>query len=121
MKKILLAAVLAASTPAYAENWDVIRMQLQNNCTLPQLMTIVTDFNKWGADYGYHAQIAAPIQSQDVTSIFWVGKSADAATFGKAWDAWRDAQADAKSTPAMLNARFQKCTKNMERSGYDVY
>ena len=47
--------------------------------------------------------------------------SANAAAFGKAWDAWRDAQADADSVAAKLAARFAECTQNLGRRSYDVF
>lgn len=62
-----------------------------------------------------------PVQSENLTSIGWLGRSADSATFGKAWDAWRDALGDPESDPAKLNARFEECTKNLSRRGFDVY
>lgn len=52
---------------------------------------------------------------------FWVGRSANAADFGKAWDTWRDAQANADSVPAKLNPRFDACSTNVSRSGYESY
>ena len=62
-----------------------------------------------------------PIQRTDLDSMFWVGRSTDAGSFGKAWDAWRDAQVNADSVPARLNARFAACSTNVSRSGFDTY
>jgi hypothetical protein len=56
-----------------------------------------------------------------LTSYYWLGTSKDAAAFGKAWDAWRDALGDSESTPAKLAARFQECNVNLGRRSYDVY
>jgi len=53
--------------------------------------------------------------------MFWVGRSANAAAFGKAWDTWRDALAKADSVPAKLNARLAACSTNVSRSGFDSY
>ncbi|MFZ2508988.1 MAG: hypothetical protein WAW79_11025 [Steroidobacteraceae bacterium] len=51
----------------------------------------------------------------------WLGRSANAATFGKAWDAWRDALSNPDSVPAKLWVRFLKCGVNLNRSGFDTY
>jgi hypothetical protein len=62
-----------------------------------------------------------PLQSDKLTSMYWLGTSADAATFGKAWDTWRDSLNDPESKPSMLWGRFQECSENLGRRGYDVY
>lgn len=53
--------------------------------------------------------------------MYWLGTSANAATFGKTWDAWRDAQGDTNSVLAKLQARFSACETNVSRTGYDIY
>jgi hypothetical protein len=53
--------------------------------------------------------------------MFWVGRSKDAATFGKAWDTWRDGLSVPDSLASKLWARFQACTTNLSRRGYDAY
>lgn len=121
MKKIVLIALLTMPLPAFAEHMDVIEFKMLEGCSWNQYMEIVKDFNVWGKKYGYNATVAVPLQSNNLTSMYWLGRSADAATFGKAWDTWRDAQADPDSTPAKLAARFAKCTENLGRRGYDVY
>ena len=125
MKRILALAsiVFLASVPtvAGADYWDVIGIQLKAGCTMQKYLGIVADFQKWGAAHGYSARIAVPVQSEDVSTFYWEGTAKDAATFGAAWDAWRNAQADANSVPAKLAARFGDCSVNKTRSGYDVY
>lgn len=121
MKKILLAAFLLLPINAVAEHMDVIEFKMLEGCSMDKYMAIVQDFNKWGEDYGYQAKIAFPLQSHNLTSIYWLGMSANAAAFGKAWDAWRDAQADSDSVPAKLSARFGECSENLGRRSYDVF
>jgi hypothetical protein len=124
MKRILVltsVAFLASTAIANAEYMDVIAMQMKPGCTLQQFVGVVTDFNKWGAQHGYSAKFAVPLQDQDLTTAFFVGTTKNAATFGAAWDAWRDGQSDANSTPAKLQARFNECVTNKTRSGYDLY
>ena len=56
-----------------------------------------------------------------MASIYWVGRSANAEAFGKAWDTWRDSLSDPKSAAAKLNARLEKCGSTEARRSYDVY
>lgn len=123
MKKILFAALLCLPLSAIAANGhlDVIKFELVEGCSLAEHQAITADFNKWGADHGYRARVAVPIQNSDLNSFYWLGESADAATYGAAWDAWRDALADSDSVPAQLAARFAECSKNVSRNGYDLY
>jgi hypothetical protein len=86
------------------------------------VVTLADHMEQWGVNYGYVAELAVPLQSNDLVSIFWVGRSANAEAFGKAWDAWRDAQADPTSAAAKLQARFNACGEfNEARRSYDVY
>ncbi|MEO1251468.1 MAG: hypothetical protein AAFW81_03875 [Pseudomonadota bacterium] len=125
MKKHLLAALAAAplafATGASAEHWDVIAFEMTGACTLGEYMEIVADTNEWAAQYGYQAKVAQPLQSDDLETWFWIGISADAAAFGAAYNAWRDGLADPRSTPAKLWDRFQKCSTNLSRDGYEVW
>jgi hypothetical protein len=81
------------------------------------------DFNElWAVDYGSVAELAVPLPSNDLVSVLWVGRSDNAEALGKAWDAWRDAQADPTSVAAKLQARFNACGElNEGRRSYDVY
>lgn len=121
MRKMMLAALLFLPMAASADHMDVIEFKMLEGCSFEQYMEIVGDFNEWGADFGYRAQIAVPLQNENLESMYWLGTSKDAATFGKAWDTWRDAQSDPDSAPAKLSARFLACTENLGRWGYDIY
>ena len=121
MKRIVMIALLSLPMSALAEHMDVIEFELHEGCSFSNYMEIINDFNEWGENYGYKTKIAMPLQSGNLTSMYWLGTSADAATFGKAWDAWRDGQADPDSTPAKLQARFADCETNLGRRGYDIY
>ena len=121
MKKMMLAALLCLPMAASADYMDVIEFKLLEGCSFEQYMEIVNDFNEWGKEYGYSTQIAVPLQNENLESMYWLGTTKDAATFGKAWDTWRDALPDPESTPAKLWARFQACEVNLGRWGYDIY
>lgn len=122
MKKLILLALLALPLSAAAEHLDVIQTELKEGCSLEQYRAIAKDFNdQWGKSHGYSAQIAVPVQSNDLKSVYWLGRSASAESFGKAWDTWRDELSDPKSVAAKLQARFEKCSDDQGRRGYDLY
>lgn len=121
MRAIILSMLLCLPMAASAEYLDVIKFELKEGCTFAQHQEITADFNKWGEQYGYRARVAMPLNGDDLNSLYWLGETADAAAFGKAWDTWRDALSDPGSTPAELWARFEVCSTNVGRWGYDLY
>ena len=124
MKKLVVLALSLFLFPvaAHADGFmDVIQADLVNGCTAAEYAEIAADFNEqWGKDHGYKAEILVALQSQDLASVFWIGRTANAAAFGAAWDAWRDALPNANSTAAKLQARFDQCVANTSRRSYDV-
>jgi hypothetical protein len=121
MKTLVAAALLTLPLAAMADHYDVIEFKLKDACTLSSYLGIVKDFNEWGKGHGYRAEVAMKVQHSDLTTLIWLGRSANAGAFGKAWDTWRDALSDANSVPAKLNARFAACSENVSRRSYDVY
>ncbi len=122
MKKMILALLLFVPLAASAEYLDVIEVKLNDGCSFDKYMEIANDFNsKWGEANGYTSKVAMPLQNDNLVSLYWLGTTKDAASFGKAWDTWRDALSDPDSTPAKLWARFQACSTNVGRWGYDIY
>jgi len=121
MKRLLAALLLTLAMPTMADHYDVIELKLKDGCSLATYLQVVKDFNEWGKGYGYRAEVANKVHHNDLTTLLWLGRSANAAAFGKAWDSWRNAQVDANSAPAKLNARFAACSTNVSRRSYDVY
>jgi hypothetical protein len=122
MKKLLIgAAVAAASTFAQAAHMDVIAFQMTGECSFGEYMEVVGDFNEWAEPHGYSTQILMPLASDDLQTHFWVGTSADSATFGAAYDMWMQGLADDDSTPADLNERLAECSTLTARSSYLSY
>jgi hypothetical protein len=122
VKKLLYTVLLCTPLSAFAAgHLDVIKFELVEGCSFAEHQAITDDFNEWGADHGYRARVASPIQDTDLNSYYWLGESANAATYGAAWDAWRDSMSDPESTPAKLAARFAECSKELSRSGYDLH
>lgn len=122
MKKLLVLAFLLLPATAGAEHLDVIQVKLDAKCSVDEYVQIAHEFNDtWGKDHGYRTEIAVPLQNDDLISVWWLGRSANAAAFGAAWDAWRDALPDRKSVAARLQKRFDKCSSNESRSSFDLY
>ncbi|MGI9343063.1 MAG: hypothetical protein ACR2QV_09435 [Gammaproteobacteria bacterium] len=122
MKTILTIALFALPLPALADYMDVIEFKLKEGCEFSEYLEIVADFNEqWGSKHAYRSEIAMPVQSNNLETLFWVGRTANAAAFGAAWDAWRDEITDADSLAGKLSARFAKCSENVGRRGYDTY
>lgn len=123
MKKLLFSVLLCAPLLALAADGylDVIKFELKEGCSFADHQAITKDLNEWGADHGYHARVAVPLQNDDLNSYYWLGESANAAAYGAAWDAWRDGLAVEDSVPAQLWARFEDCSVNVSRHGYDLY
>jgi len=122
LKKILVLAFLLLPATAGADHMDVIEVKLDPKCSVAEYVEIAKDFNEtWGKDHGYRTEIAVPLQNDNLTSVYWLGRSANAAAFGAAWDAWRDALPDGKSVAARLQKRFDKCSDNESRSSFDLY
>lgn len=122
MKRLVLAGILLLPIGAMADHIDVIEGQLNEGCDTQKYMAIVTEFNeKWGKKNGYQTEILFPIQSNNMTSIFWVGRSANTATFGAAFDKWTKELGDADSLASSLMARFNECSTTLGRRGYMSY
>jgi hypothetical protein len=122
MKQLFFALLLISPGSVLADHIDVIEVQLNEGCSVSKYMAIKDDFNKqWGAMNGYHSEVLVPIQSNNLTSLFWVGRSDNAAAFGKAWDQWRNDLMNPDTVAAKLWARFVECSTNVGRRGYDVY
>jgi hypothetical protein len=122
VKKLLLTAALLLPAPAMANTLDVISSHLKPGCTFGTYMGITKEFNdSWGKAHGYNAQLMLPVHSSDSSLVIWVGNTASAEAFGKAWDVWRTALANPNSVEAKLQARFDACATQMSRASYDTY
>src|SRR5438093_539266 len=87
MRRLLMLAILVTPLCASAEYLDVIQVKLKERCTPATYVAIKNDFNEhWGKGHGYRAEIAQPVQSNDLVSVFWIGHAASAESFGKALD-----------------------------------
>ena len=124
MKKIFkaapLLAMLAFPMIASADYMDVIEFKLKDGCNMAKYMEIVKEFNVVAAENGYKAEILSPLQHNNLESRVWVGRTKNAESFGKAWDVYRSAQADANSSRGKLGARFAACSTLVARRSYET-
>jgi len=121
MGKMLSVLLLFVPLVAVAGHGDVIEVQLSEDCSLSDYLQIKDDFNEqWGKKNGYLSEVFVPIQSDNLVSLYWVGRTANAEAYGKAWDQWRNDLNKTGSVAAKLWARFLACSKNLSRTGYDV-
>ena len=122
MKKLMIIAAMLLPAPAMANTLDVITSKLKDGCTFGTYMAVTKDFNdSWGKAHGYKAQLMLPVHSPDSSMVIWVGNTASAEAFGKAWDVWRTALANPASPEAKLQARFDACSTQISRASYDTY
>ena len=122
MKKLLLIAALLLPAPAMASTLDVISSKLKGGCTFSTYLGITKEFNEtWGKAHGYNAQLMLPVHSSDSSMVIWVGTTASAEAFGKAWDIWRTALANPNTPEAKLQAHFDACSTQISRASYDTY
>ena len=121
MRRLLVMAIVLIPMTVRAEYLDVIAGKLKEKCSLEKYVTLKNDFNaQWGRSHGYQAEIASVVQSNDLVTVYWLGRTANAEAFGRAWDAWRTEISDSKSVAAKLNERFEKCVDNTGRRGFDL-
>ncbi len=122
MKKTIAAMLFLVASASQAGHLDVIAFTLNEGCSLGKYLEIVDDFNQWGKAYGYQAEIAVPTFNENLTTHYWLGRSANNEAFGKAYDVWEAAQSDPSSVPAKLGARFDECgEENMARRAYRTF
>lgn len=122
MRMTLCAVMLLLPVSLFADHLDVIQTELRDGCSMEKYVEIKNDFNEqWGKKNGYLAEVIAPIQSHDLKTIYWIGRTANAAAYGKAWDTWRDELTDPNTVAGKLAARFGECSISVSRRGYDVY
>lgn len=122
MRKLLAIALLALPFAAAADHLDVIEVKLNEDCSIDTYLQIAKEFNSdWATSHDYRSEVLVPIQSHNLETLYWVGRSKTTEGFGKAWDAWKKDLENADSVAAKLWARFGKCGKNVSRRAYDIY
>jgi hypothetical protein len=119
IRTALLAIVfLAAPLAANAQYVDAISNKLIGGCTLDQYLVAVGEFRgvMKSEGYGYTVEIMQPLTGE-LGAIWWVGRTADLATYAADYTRWEKALANAGSPEAKVNAKLDACAENVSRQG----
>ena len=120
-RTLLCAAALACSPFAQAEFLDVIAFKLKPACTMADFIQLNKEMNDWGKKYNMTSEVAVPVFSDNPAGSAWLGRTPNAAAFGKVWDAWRTAVDNADPVVKKMNDRWSECTETVYRRGFDTY
>ena len=120
--KLLVSIVsicLFAPVVASADYLDVIVNKLNDGCSLDEYNKVVEEFRgvMTSEKYSYTVEIAVPFTGPELDVVYWIGRTKDIATFGVENGRWDQALANAKSSEAKVNAKLEKCSINVRRSG----
>lgn len=115
----LSIAILTAPIAAGAQYVDVIVNSMNDGCPLDKYLGHVEEFRgvMKSENYSYTVEILQPLMGDDVSVIYWVGRTADLATFGAEYTRWEQALENAGSPESKVNAKLNECTTNVSRSG----
>jgi len=121
-KQLLLGLSLSIfATLVQADYLDVLAFKLKPACTLKDFIALNQQMNEWGKPYNMTSEVVVPVFSDMPDGYAWVGRTPNAAAFGKAWDAWRTAVVKGEEPVSKLNARWSECTDTAYRRSFDSY
>lgn len=122
MKKTVALLLLALPAVASADYVDVLSATLKEGCSVATFGQIVKDFNAtWAKEGVYKAELLVPMMSQDMQTLYWVGRIKDAEAFGKGLERWRREAMDPNSDAGKLNTRMNQCVTWGSRGGFATY
>jgi hypothetical protein len=115
----LVSICLFAPVVASADYLDVIATKLKDNCSLAEYNKVIEEFRgvMTSEKYSYSVEIAVPFTGPELDVVYWIGRTKDIATFGVENGRWDQALANAKSPEAKVNAKLEKCSVNVRRTG----
>jgi hypothetical protein len=119
---IIVLGISAFGLKADMEYMDVIKMELTGNCSVAEIAFIKDDFNKILKDQGqdYQAEIWQPIESDDTTVAYWVGRAPTFPDFAQEFTDYFE-QATKGGTPeAGIEESMLNCRTELSRSGFLV-
>ena len=123
--KKLLIIVLGISVfglKADMEYMDVIKMELTGNCSVAEIASIKDDFNKILKDQGqdYQAEIWQPIESDDTTVVYLVGKAPNFPDFAQEFTDYFEQASKGDTPEAGIEESMLNCRTELSRSGFLV-
>ena len=124
MKKLLIIVlgISAFGLKADMQYMDVIKMELTGNCSLTEIASIKDDFNKILKDQGqdYQAEIWQPIESDDTTVVYWVGKAPNFPDFAQEFTDYFEQATKGNTPEARIEESMLNCRTELSRSGFLV-
>jgi hypothetical protein len=116
---LLAFALAAAPLAASAQYIDAIGNRLNDGCDLDKYLAVVEEFRgvMTSQGYSYTVEIAQPLTGDDLTMIWWVGRTKDLATYGTEYSKWEAALQNPSSPEAKVSAKLTACSTNVSRSG----
>jgi hypothetical protein len=122
MRKLIATLLLIVPTAAFADYVDVLSAKLNPGCSVSTMRQIVKDFNEtWAKEGVYKAELLVPLMSQDVGTIYWVGRIKDAEAFGGGLERWNKEASDPNSVAGKLAARMGQCVTWGSRGGFTTF
>ena len=103
-----------------SEYGDVVEMKLNDNCSLDQITSIKDEFNEVLESKGwdYRAEIWQPIERQDITTVYWIGRSPSFPDFAQEFTEYFEEATKGNTAEADLEASMAECRVNLSRSGF---
>ena len=122
MRKLIATLLLIVPTAAFADYVDVLSAKLNPGCSVSTMRQIVKDFNEtWAKEGVYKAELLVPMMSQDLGTIYWVGRTKDAEAFGSGLERWVKESSDPNSVAGKLAARLNQCANWGSRGGFTTF
>lgn len=104
---------------AQADYVDVIVNEMSPDCSMDTYLANIEEFRgvMSAQGYTYTVETLVPVMGDDLSLVYWVGRTKDFATFGAEYTKWLAALDNAGSPEAKVNAKMNKCSTNVSRSG----
>ena len=124
MKKLLIIVlgITAFGLRADMQYMDVIKFELTGNCSIAEIASIKDDFNKIlkGQGQDYQAEIWQPIESDDTTVVYWVGKAPNFPDFAQEFTDYFEQASKGDTPEAGIEESMLNCRTELSRSGFLV-
>jgi hypothetical protein len=119
MKKLITMFLLAVPAVAMADYVDVLSAKLKDGCSIATFQQIVADFNAtWAQGTDYKAQLLIPVMSEDLHTLYWVGRTTNAEAYGRSLERWVKEANDPNTVTGKLNERMNACVTWGGRAGF---
>jgi hypothetical protein len=116
---LTLSSFLVLSDIEYA---DVIEMKLSDDCSLVEMTALKNQFNDVLENKGWdcRAEIWQPIQRQDITTVYWIGRAPSFPDFAQEFTEYFEEATKGNTPEADLETSMANCRVNLSRSGFSI-